>query len=444
MIKLWSEKIPYIKKLKEFYSHLEHKGINLWPIMANEVYTYYKNQEQRTEKEIKLFILKSLFFKDNFPINGKKGGILVSFFMPRKDHRELVYKTIESIPKEDITLLDCYDYKQKNPFWRSSIRLPNIFLLWKLFRLFKKNNLKKILGKRYYFFIARTYLRYKEINQFGKIFEKYAPKAHLAFCSQASEGDAILTLIAKKNNIPTFTLQHGLIVDYPQFQSVEILKENIISDYNLIWGDTTNEILKKYVPSSKLIIVGNPKYSELIINKDEKFNPKKGVIFFPVLSRDVSTNQIMAKVINNFAKKHPEITFELSVHPFDSLENYKEIMNSKNINFVASDIPINQRIAESDFMILHNTTIAMEALRYGKPIFRFKDKNLVSLWENEDTFKNEKDLEKIFKSLDKKEIFHKWKTFYQEEFKKNFYLSGKSTSEYYKEKIYEKIKTRTQ
>ena len=49
---LWSEKIPFIKKLKDFYSKIEYKRINLWPIIANECYTYYKSQEDRGFKEI--------------------------------------------------------------------------------------------------------------------------------------------------------------------------------------------------------------------------------------------------------------------------------------------------------------------------------------------------------------------------------------------------------
>ncbi len=440
MEKLWNERIPYIKTMKDFYLNMNYHGLNLWPIMANDVYTYYRNQEHRTKKERFSFIIKSFFIKDNFPILGKEKGILASYFWNRKDHLELFNKSIEAFSKKELILIDCFEYKNKKSILKYSLNFPNIFLIIKLMRLFKKNKLKKILNKNYHFFIARTYLRHQEIRQFENILNKFNPRAYIAFCSQASEGDAILTLLAKKRNIPSFTLQHGLIVDYPNFQPMELLKENLISDYNLIWGNTTYKTLKTYAPSSQFIIVGNPKYSEIFENKKDSFNPKKCVIFFPVPTDDASTNENMAKIINQFAKKHLDIIFEPSVHPFDNLENYKKLMDAKNIHFVSSDIPIQKRIEESDFIILHNTTIAMEALRYGNPILRFEDKNLISLWDNEDTFKNEENLEEAFTNLRNQQTFQKWKMFYQNEFKNNFYLSGKPTSQYYKEIIMSKIK----
>ena len=436
---LWNEKIPFIKKMKEFYSKMNYKEINLWPIMANDLYTYYSNKSIG-KRERFLIVLKCLFRKDIFKVKGGKNKIFVTYFMPRKDHHVLVQKSIEKFQKREITLMDAYEYKKRDPLKKGTLRAPDFFLFFRLWNEFRKSNLKEILGKYYFIILGRTYLRHKEINQFYKIYKKYLPKAHLAFCSQAFAEEAIFASICKKEKIPTFTLQHGLIVEYPYFHAASLLNENIISDYNLIWGKTTYDLLKKFTDPSRLLIVGNPKFSSIVKNNTKSFDPKKCVVFFPVPVENTSTNENIVKTINEFAKNHPKISFEPSVHPFDSLENYKKIMDAKNVNFVDSDIPIIKRIEESDFIILHNTTIAMEALRYGKPIFRFNDKFLVNLWENDDKFKDLKELEKLFKKFGNKKNFEKYKRFYAKEFENNFKIvPGKNTSQIYYVEIMKQI-----
>jgi len=99
---LWSEKIPFIKKLKDFYSKIEYKRINLWPIMANECYTYYKSQEDRGFKEILGLIIRFIFFKEDLKVEKAKGKILVSYFMNREDHHELVKKAISAFSEKEI------------------------------------------------------------------------------------------------------------------------------------------------------------------------------------------------------------------------------------------------------------------------------------------------------------------------------------------------------
>ncbi|MFA5953743.1 MAG: hypothetical protein WC812_04075 [Candidatus Pacearchaeota archaeon] len=438
---LWNEKIPFIKEMKEFYLKMNYKGINLWPIMANDIYTYYSNKNIE-KKERKMIFLKCLFFKDEMNLTHKeKNKILVSYFMPREDHHSLVYKAIEDFPKEDLIILDNYELKKKKGLKKGRIIFPNIFLFLKILNKFKRNKLKKLLGKYYYIILARTYQRHQEIKRFHKLYKKILPKAYISFCSQAFAEETILTSICKINKIPTFTLQHGFIVEYPYFHGAMILNENVISDYNLIWGKTTYNVLKKYTNNSRLIVVGNPKYSSIVKNDSKIFNPKKCVVFFPVPGGETNTNKNMAKIINDFAKKYPKIIFEASVHPFDNLENYKKIMDAKNVNFADSNIPIMKRIEESDFIILHNSTIAIEALRYEKPIFRFNDKFLINLWKNEDKFKDKKELERRFEKIKNPKTYQKFKKFYAKEFEKNFKITpNKKTPKVYYEEVIKRIK----
>jgi len=431
------EKIPYLKKIKKFFSELNYKGINLWPIMATEAYTFYQNQEinfrERIVKE-----LKYLFFMEKYEeVLKGNGKILVSYFMPRKDHHELVLKSIEKFPKKDLMMLDCFETKQKNPFLRTKFSFPNLILFFNLWNKFRRNHLKEVLGKYYFLFLTRTYVRYKEIGEFYKIYNKYKPKALITFCSQAFAEDAILTLIFRKEKKKTFNLQHGFTIEHHDFSPISILNENIISNYNLVWGKSTYNIQKKYADGSKFLIVGNPKYSLIKNKKKGKFSPKYVSIFLTVPPHEKAKE--IVKIINNFALKNPKIKFEIKAHPFDE-ENYSEIVNAKNISFVKTEKQIKDMLLKSDAVILHNTSIAYEALLYRIPVFRFNDEVLVDLWEHNDKFKNLKELEELFNRLKSPKVFRKEIKFYEEESHKNMYFHPKKgVSQIYYEEIIKRI-----
>lgn len=437
----WSEKIPYIKKLKEFYSKINYKEINLWPIMANDVYTYYKNQEQRTKKEIFMETLKNFFLIDNLKINGKSKKIFATYFMARKDHHEFFLKAISDFKKNEISVLDFYEEKVKNPLLRSRIIFPDIFLFFKIFIKYRGAKLKKILGKHYWLFISKLYHRYKQINQFGRIYMKYSPKAYISFCSSAFPEEAIFTLLCKKNNIPSFNLQHGFYSPpKKEFFPIAVQNENAISKYHLVWGENSKKSMEEYLKGkSEIIVAGNPKYS-IQDNGSKKINLRTITFFFSVTSYE-ENNKKVVKILNEFAKKNPEIKIKLKIHPFDKIENYTSIVTEKNIVFEEKDIPISKLLKESDLIITHYTTIELEALLYGKAILRFKDDKSLPFWEsNEDRFSNLKEFEDKLKKIKSQKEFQKRMNFYKKELLKNFYFEDKkSVPEVYREKILEKI-----
>ncbi|MEM3091177.1 MAG: hypothetical protein QXU39_00775 [Candidatus Pacearchaeota archaeon] len=443
-MKHWSEKIPYIKELKDFYSGIEHKGINLWPVMAGDVYTYYyfsHIDKIEEPKKIKRFFigLKSLFFGDKFEIKGN-GKILVSYFMHRKDHYDLIKSAVSYFPEGDLIWIDSFKYKQKNILFRWSIIFPNIFLLLRIWFIFRKKKLKKILKNYYWFYILKTYSIYNQIDNLEKIIYDIKPRAYISFCSSAFDKEAILTLLCKKNSVPTFTLQHGFFSDKTKnFYSSIVQNENIISDYLLLWGKSSYEIQKGYVKDkSRLLIVGNPKYNS-IRRSVKKFNPRICTFFFSVPAYRKNNIKIL-KILNFFAQKHPKIVINLKLHPFDNIKNYQKFKKLNNIKFVDKKMVVSELLKKSDFVIVHNTSVAYEALLYRIPILRFKDKFFADLWKNPDTFKNFNELENLFLKFKNKKTFNKFINFYEKERKKHFYFeSGKSTPQIYYETIMKKI-----
>ena len=417
---MWLNKIPFLRQSKKFYDDFSYKNVPLWPIMAGEFYKFY-NDPITSRKEKAMFMFKFLFTMDKFNIKGQAGRILVSYPMARDDHYELVKKAIQGFPKNEIIFLDNYTYKKKSSKLKFKFRLPNIFLLFKIMNRFRKSNMRKILGKNYWYFLIRTYFRCKQIDELRKIYDKYKPRAHIGFCAQAFPEDAMLTYFAKQEGKPTFTLQHGFLLDADYFMSIAVLQENIISDYYLVWGDATANLLEKYTDKKNVIVVGNPKYKQEKFKKKTKFNPKKALILFPVVN-PFETSKKLLKIMNKFISLHPEIEFNVSVHPFDDLNKYKSQLNYTNVGFIPKGVSINDAIKESDFLILHNTTLSLEALQYGIPIFRFQDDFLIDLWKNNDKFKDMKELDALLKKVKNQKISKKWQKIYAKEFKNNFYM----------------------
>ncbi|MBT3397446.1 hypothetical protein HOA55_00385 [archaeon] len=399
----------------------------------------FNNTSLESSFEEFFMIIKFLFSMDKFNIGEGKDKILVSYPMAREDHHNLVMKSIEKFPKKEIVLLDNYYWKKRKSILKYKFRFPDIALLFKIWRKFKKEGAKKVFGKHFLYFLTRTYFRCKQIESLEEIYSRLKPRAHIAFCSQTFAEDTILALLSQKDGKPTFTLQHGLIVEYPYFTSQSILQENLVSDYSLVWGKKTAEVLEKYTDSSKIIVVGNPKYNIMEENKTNKFNPTTGTIFLPVIGTSSPSKKMLA-ILNNFAKNHPEIKFNLSLHPFDDIKNYSEIITATNLKYCPVK-NVSETIKNSDFIVIHNTTIAIESLQYGKPIFRYSDDFLVKLWKNDDCFKSEKDLEKLFRKLNNPKKYLSWSKKYQKEFRENFYQPKEGTvSENYYKKVLEKIK----
>jgi hypothetical protein len=439
----WSEQIPFIKTLKEFFLNIEYRGINFWPIMANDVYTYYKNQEQRSKLNKFLTIMRCLFLKEKIKIKEHdKNKIFATYFMLRKDHQEFVKKALEKFSNDELYLYDSYESQQKRKLFRYSFRIPNIFLLIQIIKKFRDAKLKDILKDNYGLFVGKTFLRFRQINYFKKIIKKLNPKAYIAFCSSAFPEEAIFTLLLKQKSIPTFTLQHGFYSPPKKdFSPISIQNENIISDYMLVWGENSKENIEEYAKGkAEIIIAGNPKY--LIKPSELKSFNLESIVFFLSVPPNQESNKKVVQILNEFAKSHPSIKIRLKLHPFDDIKNYLSLVTEKNIIFEEKTATVQGLLQESDLIVTHFTTIALEALFYNKPIFRFDDRSSLHFWNNDtDKFSNLKEFEDKIKKLQNPKEYKKLIRFYQVELIKNFYFEkNKEPSQVYYEKIMEKIK----
>src|SRR3989344_6119729 len=95
------EKIPELGKLREIFTRLKYRNIELWPSIIENSYIYYyqKNMGSFTFRFLRM--LKFLFFIEKFKIKGLgKNKLLCSILIDRTDHFNLFKKYISSFKKD--------------------------------------------------------------------------------------------------------------------------------------------------------------------------------------------------------------------------------------------------------------------------------------------------------------------------------------------------------
>lgn len=446
------ENIKYpepVLKLKKAFENFEYCGINLWHSLAPESYIYVFDKKSEGNLLIRIFkILRCLFFIDRLNIiNGGEGKILASFNLPRKDHHVLFNEILKGFNKNELMFIDNYflkikEYKKKlkiKPIiTRSLFNFPNLKLLYEIWKHFKKNSLEKIVGDRFLFFIAQTYFKCKQIKISKRIIEEYNPKAYIS--SMPSLGDeAIFTQLFQKNEKPTFSLEHGLFIKETELQNLRFV--NRFADYLLLWGEESYNFVKRYIDKKKLIIVGNPKCDKIIISKNKKFNPKNATVF--LCGNVEEGNFKLIEIINRFSKKYPSILFKFKAHPLTPnkiLESYTKKLDKFGSKLKDKNEDSEESLKESDFVIIYDSTVYIEALKYQIPIFRFGEA-YSKISSVKDKFKSFYEFEKNFLDMFKTKNYKTRLKEYSKLYKKHSYQPrGCSIPEHYKKVINKRIK----
>jgi len=445
--RLYNEKIPELKKLKKFFSEEEYGGINLWPSMAPSCYFYMQNNTMGSKIFNILRIIKFLFFVERFPIkgNGEK-KIIASFCIDRKNHHELWESCLSSFKENEVILVDAYKPK-KNKFFtiakRFSFRFPNLLRIYSINKRLGNSGLNEVIKNKldYTYFVTQTYFQQRKIDYLSKLVKKYLPVACVSYSPYRNNDETILNQICKMDHIPTFAMQNYSLSEFKKFNYESITYENFISDYFLLWGKSGYDILKKFISEDKLIIAGNPIYGRINKISRSKFKPKICTILLGH-KQYTKSNFDMMGIIKEFAKEHPEIIFRFNIHIDNDRKPYIESVIEKNLEVLpvtSGKEQLAKLFSTSDFLVLHNTTMALEALEYQIPIFQYKDKKAAELDIPENKFSNLKDFKKLFEKMLDAKTFQKYQKSYYDYYLRNFYQPTCSIEDYYKKQILSRI-----
>jgi len=231
-----------------------------------------------------------------------------------------------------------------------------------------------------------------QIDSYAKFFSQYKPRAILL----PSETDPpALSIInaAKKNNVKTIAIQHGLGIEDPE-HSVSIIKSDEFKfgcpfpDIMLVFGNYTKQrFIEHGYPAERFIVFGNPMfldYDEYFLYDSKSLLQKYGLddtktIITFTSSKNFSPFQkynfdltVWKYLLDNFSN-NDNFFLILKPHPFENIslfENELKEHNNKNIKIVNGNLL--EIISLSDILISNTSTAIMDSICMKKPIIEIK------------------------------------------------------------------------
>lgn len=207
--------------------------------------------------------------------------------------------------------------------------------------------------------------------------------------------DNVLVAFFKKNGKKTVTMQHGLYVDYKDFDNVNSVNYlNHCSDYFLAWGECTGKLIKEYHPYSKVRICGKPDFTLA-----ETSNGSRNVLenyCLVILDQELfgAENFHMLSIVKRFADKH-KINIGVKFHPQNPKDQYlKKLPWIKESNDIKNCL----------FVVGHTSSLLFESVVRGKVAFRYKTKAPCLTFYSDYEFSDLKGLFKAYKNNNKENI----------------------------------------
>lgn len=189
----------------------------------------------------------------------------------------------------------------------------------------------------------------------------------------------ILTIVARSKGIPSICTQHGIIGNelgyLPTFATVHA----VFGDYEKDW------YLRQGVKKRCLEITGHPRFDQIFtkqhmsksaFNKELGLDSNKKLVFIPTnMTRDLALfNPLIKALIEN-----PQINVLIRAHPSEKkhlgIKNY-ELLSSQNTSIkLVKTIELYDIIANVDIVVQDLSTVGLEAMLFGKPVFFIRKKS---------------------------------------------------------------------
>ncbi|AMC01350.1 Uncharacterised protein [Aerococcus viridans] len=180
--------------------------------------------------------------------------------------------------------------------------------------------------------------------------------------------DQIFTKAANKVGVISVTHQHGMI-PYP----TPGLFKYIYSTYVMVWGKSSYDTLKEYIPEQKIIISGTDKFNYLLTKPHDMTRRNITLALNPI---DEKTNrEIIYHTFKSFQDSLNDLegisNVIVKLHPSLNRRHYEEIIQDI---ITSNDLNVNYIINENDnFMVLYSskifigylTTLSLEAMIAG-------------------------------------------------------------------------------
>ena len=193
--------------------------------------------------------------------------------------------------------------------------------------------------------------------------------------------DSALNLVARANRIPSFTLQHGLILDRDLFCHIPITATK-----KFVWGDEVQRWYQKYgYPESRVSVIGSPRFDPIFTqNWCDKpklcqmlnIDPSKKIVAY---ATGTNMNTIVPMVLNVLAS-NPDLFLILILHPSETslVARYQQLTegypNCKVIRY--GQVSLYDTLSGADIFITQCSTAGLEAMLFKLPVITVEPTSL--------------------------------------------------------------------
>ena len=197
---------------------------------------------------------------------------------------------------------------------------------------------------------------------YSRILVKISPKVIVLNCYY-NENMMLLCECAKKLNIPTIELQHGVIGKYHipyHFRSNGQFR--CLPDYIFTFGQYDKSKMRFPIPNNRIISVGFPALEDYYNRYSNKTSSHKSINLLFVSSNDGVLEQYVSYIVDNLEENY---SISYKIHPAEKtvvFENKRiKVIDNKEIN-------IYECLSWADIVIGTYTTVLMEAVMFDKKV----------------------------------------------------------------------------
>jgi hypothetical protein len=185
--------------------------------------------------------------------------------------------------------------------------------------------------------------------------------------------DNALNLVARANRIPSFTLQHGLILERDIFCHIPVS-----ATQKLVWGKAVGEWYRQYgFPESRVSVIGSPRF-DIIVNREWcgkerlcrmlNIDPANKIAVYAT----GTDKELIVPIVREGLETIPELFLIMLLHPSESalIAQYQQLVtgyaNCKVVRF--GHVNLYDALSGADFFLTHCSTAALEAMFFKLPV----------------------------------------------------------------------------
>ncbi|MEW6008477.1 MAG: UDP-N-acetylglucosamine 2-epimerase [Candidatus Omnitrophota bacterium] len=240
----------------------------------------------------------------------------------------------------------------------------------------------EIIEEKLAYFITVSFPKIVKNIEFLKELDKAKRLRLIMLRSDARELEKTIALTANKLNIPTFSIQHGVLAEING-------AVDIICDRLAVWGRATVEWYRSLgQEANKCVITGNPKFESLYNERGQnelsksildrlKLDSRKIILFAAIPKVKLSSyytddrGEVLMRKILEAVKMIENVHLIIKVHPYDNNSSiYRRIINEskvKNVTLVKKE-NIYDLINVCQALIVPDSTTGLEAIILDKPL----------------------------------------------------------------------------